>query len=223
MTQSSFAGTSQARSQAVMPLQNRVTPFGDIVAMPERGTMMGNRGGRFHDDRQQIGRRRWASRHWICCELAFKGWWRPVMGQGYTELFFLDEVTALSAGHRPCFECRRVEAKAFAAAFAKGQGAAAPMRVDAMDRILQAERLDGRQKRRQTMPAAALPVGAMIEAEGAALARHAQGWLRWSAGGWSKASEKLAEDVSVLTPPSIVAALKNDYAPRWHESAGNGA
>ena len=109
-----------------MPLQNRVDPWGELHAVAARGTMMGNRGGRIHDEHRSLGARRWTSRRWICCELAFKGWWRPVMGRGYTELFFLDEVTALAAGHRPCFECRRAEAKAFAAAFSAGQGASSP-------------------------------------------------------------------------------------------------
>ena len=79
------------------PLQNRVTPFGEIVAMTARGTMMGIRGGRLHDETKRLTRRRWTSKRWICCELAFKGRWREVMGPGYTHLFFLDEVTALAA------------------------------------------------------------------------------------------------------------------------------
>jgi len=202
-----------------MPLQNRVTPFGEIVAIPERGTMLGNRGGRLHDDRQRIGNRRWASRRWICCELAFKGRQRPVMGPGYTELFFLDEVTALAAGHRPCFECRRAEAKAFAAAFSAGQGAAEVLGADAMDEILQRDRLEGRRQRRRTMPAATLPAGSMIAIGEEAFGRHALGWLRWSAAGWTRAVPQTREYVSVLTPSSIVAALREGYLPRWHPSA----
>ena len=96
------------------PLQNRVTPFGDIAAVSARGGMMGNRGGRLHGPERRLGRRRWASRAWICCELAFRGRQRVVMGESYTELFFLDEAVALAAGHRPCFECRRREARAVA-------------------------------------------------------------------------------------------------------------
>ena len=93
-----------------MPLQNRVTPFGDIIATPARGLFMGNRGGRIHDDARRLGRRRWASATWICCRLQFKDRHRAVWGESYTELFFLDEPTALAAGHRPCFECRRADA-----------------------------------------------------------------------------------------------------------------
>ena len=100
------------------PLQNRVDPAGALHAVPERGRMMGNRGGRFHSDGQTLGARRWASRQWIACVCAFKQRKRQVWGNGYTELFFLDEATALSAGHRPCFECRRQDALRFARAFA---------------------------------------------------------------------------------------------------------
>src|SRR5690242_19291681 len=103
-----------------MPLQNRVTPFGDLITTPARGLFMGNRGGRFHRDDRTLSGRRWTSRQWICCRLAFNDRRRQVWRTGYTELFFLDEVTALAAGHRPCFECRRADARAFAAAFAEG-------------------------------------------------------------------------------------------------------
>ncbi len=75
--------------------------------------MMGNRGGKFHREDKTLGKRRWASTHWICCELHWKDQYHEPMGQGYTSLFFLDEVTALAAGHRPCFFCRRQEAKKF--------------------------------------------------------------------------------------------------------------
>src|SRR3984893_5330164 len=97
-----------------MPLQNRVTPFGELIAVPARGALFGNRGGRFHTDAKTLTARRWASRQWICCVLDFKGRQRDVWGRFYTELFFLDEPTALAAGHRPCFECRRKDAETFA-------------------------------------------------------------------------------------------------------------
>jgi hypothetical protein len=90
-----------------MPLQSRVDPFGELSADRSRGLFMGNRGGRIHTDDRRLAKRRWASRQWICCALDFKGRQRDVWGRYYTEMFFLDEVTALSAGHRPCFECRR--------------------------------------------------------------------------------------------------------------------
>src|SRR5258705_6555619 len=100
-----------------MPLPNRVDPFGRLFAASSRGMFFGNRGGRFHSDDRTLVLRRWVSQRWICCRLAFKERHREVWGAGYTELFFLDEPTALSAGHRPCFECRRGGAPTFAAAF----------------------------------------------------------------------------------------------------------
>ncbi len=102
---------SSERSDAAAKSGN---PFGDLVATPARGLFLGNRGGRFHTDAKTLTARRWASRQWICCVLDFKGRHRDVWGRFYTELFFLDEPTALAAGHRPCFECRRKEALAFA-------------------------------------------------------------------------------------------------------------
>ena len=130
-----------ALPQTKRPLQNRVDPFGDFHAVAARGAMMGNRGGRLHRDDRALGSRRWTNKRWIVCVCAFKGRWREVWGPGYTELFFLDEPTALAAGHRPCFECRREAAKAFLAAFPNSAGFGA----DAMDEVLHRERLaDGR-------------------------------------------------------------------------------
>src|SRR3954451_19856984 len=119
-----------------MALQNRVDPFGELIATSARGLLFGNRGGRFHRDPETLGNRRWASRQWICCVLAFKQRHRKVWRNGYTELFFLDEVTALAAGHRPCFECRRKDAKAFAEYWGRARGMETPHAPD-MDRVLQ--------------------------------------------------------------------------------------
>src|SRR6476660_9299416 len=105
-----------------MPLQNRVDPFGELFADSARGTLLGNRGGCFHHDGRLIGKRRWASNRWISCTLEFRGRRRSVWGNSYTELFFLDEVTALSAGHRPCFRCRRKFAALFSATFPSAEG-----------------------------------------------------------------------------------------------------
>src|SRR6476646_8354138 len=129
-----------------MPLQNRVTPFGELIASPARGTLLGNRGGRIHDDERKLTARRWTSKQWICCQLDFNNRHRKVWGDGYTELFFLDEVTALAAGHRPCFECRRADAKAFAEKWAEAWGGGIPYAPE-MDEVLHAERLTGREKR----------------------------------------------------------------------------
>ena len=134
-----------------MPLQNRVDAFGELIAIDARGTVLGNRGGRFHRDDRTLGRRRHASRTWICCRLEFNRRHREVWGKYYTELFFLDEVTAFSAGHRPCFECRRKDAETFAALWPDPPNPGRRARAADMDRILHSERLHGRLKRKHLM------------------------------------------------------------------------
>ena len=145
-----------------MPLQNRVSPFGELFAAPARGLFMGNRGGRFHTDAKTLTARRWASRQWICCVLDFKGRQRDVWGRYYTELFFLDEPTALAAGHRPCFECRRKDAELFAELWRRAHRLRTRPRAGEMDKVLHDERLSGRAKRLHRQPIDALPDGAFI-------------------------------------------------------------
>ena len=152
-------------SQAPRPLQNRVDPFGELHAVAERGGMMGNRGGRLHRDDQTLSGSRWKTKHWLICVCEFKGRQRDVWGRYYTELFFLDEPTALAAGHRPCFECRRQAAKAFIAAFP-----GAPSHVEAMDEALHRERVENRRKRLWRARLGDLPDGAMIARAGSAFA-----------------------------------------------------
>jgi hypothetical protein len=195
-----------------MPLQNRVTPFGEIVATSARGTMMGNRGGRFHRDDQTLGRRRWASHHWICCELHYKGRHHEPMGQGYTSLFFLDEVTALAAGHRPCFFCRRPDAKRFF-------GLMEPrLSVDAADRLCHEQRLPSTP--RELSPVSSIPEGAMIAIGDVAYAIRGDSLLRWSAHGYDDARRRAsAMTARLLTPPLYVGILTRGYEPRWHPSA----
>ncbi len=147
-----------------MPLQNRVTPDGELVATAARGTIFGNRGGCFHRPDGTLRPRHWANRQWICCVLEFKNRRRTLLQPGlYTELFFLDEATAFAAGHRPCFECRRADARQFAALWAKAHALDATPSAPAMDVTLHAERLadDGR-KRTAVRPLASLPDGAII-------------------------------------------------------------
>ena len=192
-----------------MPLQNRVTPWGEIEATPERGTMLGNRGGRFHRPDRTLGRRRWASHHWICCELHYKGLHHEPMGEGYTSLFFLDEVTALAAGHRPCFFCRRAEAKQFLGT----------QRVEAFDRQLHAERLGPR----PLTELGDMPDGAVVDIDGGAFAVKGRELLRWSFGGYTgKIPRNASMQGRLLTPPSILRILASGYNPRWHESALQG-
>ena len=204
-----------------MPLQNRVDPFGALVATPARGMFLGNRGGRFHRDDQTLGKRRWASRQWICCVLQFKQRHHPVWRDGYTALFFLDEVTALAAGHRPCFECRRADAKAFAEKWAKSKRIAVP-RAPAMDLVLQAERLDGRAKRTRDMPMSDLPDGAFLTLQdkpNVSFAVRGSHLLRWHETGYAEKIARPREMANVLTPPSIVSVLAAGYQPQWHPSA----
>jgi hypothetical protein len=202
-----------------MPLQNRVTPFGEFIATSVRGTMMGNRGGRLHDERRKLTARRWASKQWICCKLAFNNRHRAVWGDSYTELFFLDEVTAFAAGHRPCFECRRKEAERFAILFGAGTRASA----GEMDRLLHAERLDGKTKRSHSLPADALPDGAILARGGEAYATHGDELLRWTPHGYAdRLPRPRGATVEVLTPPSIVTVLARGYEPLWHSTAAYG-
>jgi hypothetical protein len=182
-----------------MPLQTRVDPFGELFESSARGTLMGNRGGRLHRADKTLGARRWTSRQWICCRLAFNDRQREVWGDSYTELFFLDEVTALSAGHRPCFECRRQDAKKFATLFfdMKKRATAA-----AMDAVLHAERLDGKGKRSARQKIDTLPDGVMIAIGGEAFAVRGKTLLRWTPEGYTQVMprpRKIAVDV--LTPP----------------------
>ncbi len=191
-----------------MPLQNRVHPNGNIVATPERGTMLGNRGGKFHRDDKTIGKRRWASHHWICCELHYKQMHHDAMGKGYTSLFFLDEITALSVGHRPCFFCRRAEAKAFVAL--------SELTTEALDRKLHEERL----AERPTVKVSDLPDGAIISVSGNPFAVLGQNLLHWSFGGYGeiRSRDTIAEAI-LLTPRTITAILQAGFKPRWHQSA----
>jgi hypothetical protein len=201
-----------------MPLANRVTPFGDLVADSARGLFMGNRGGRIHDEAQRLTARRWASKQWICCALAFKDRHRRVLGDSYTELFFLDDVTALAAGHRPCFECRRADANAFAEAWQRASGYSA--RAAEMDAALHAERLDGRGKRIHRCSIADLPDATMIVIKDMAHAVRGDAILRWSSAGYTASHPRpISGVVDVLTPPSIVAVLAAGYRPRWHPRA----
>ena len=153
-----------------MPLQNRVNPFGKFCAFCTRGLFMGNRGGRFHTDAKTLTRRRWASRQWICCVLEFKGRRRDVWSSSYTELFFLDEPTAFAAGHRPCFECRRKDAEAFAEKWREVRRLRRPPYAAEMDDALHAERLLGRTKRLHRRNIGELPDGAIVAFDGAAFA-----------------------------------------------------
>ena len=202
-----------------MPLQNRVTPTGDIIATPHRGLFTGNRG-IIHDPATKTLNRRWASQAWLTCLCEFRGKRRKVMGgRSWTELFFLDEATAFAAGHRPCFYCRRDDANQFRAAWEQGNGVSNVLARD-IDAVLHRERLDGGRKRRHElpMPPEQLPDGAMLQ-EGAQIYLIVQGRaLLWTPGGYRDAAHVM-EGALLLTPPSTLRALSAGYLPVLHESA----
>lgn len=207
-----------------MRLQNRVDPFGELFADPARGTFMGNRGGRFHTPARTLTARRWASRQWICCVLTFKERHRDVWGRFYTELFFLDEPTALAAGHRPCFECRRQEADTFAEFWRIAHRLRRRPRAAEMDQLLHRERLQGRAKRRHRRSIDGLPDGVVFALDGTAFALRGDALLRWTPQGYDgRMPRPRRVIVEVLTPPAIVAVLSAGYRPRWHASAKDSA
>jgi hypothetical protein len=208
-----------------MPRQNRVTPFGDIVAVPERGTLMGNRGC-LHDDAGRI-RRPWQDRRWIACVTDFRGRKRQLMTPGhYTELFFLDEATSLAAGHRPCAECRRGRFNDFRHAWraAHGAGGSHLPTAGAMDDRLHAERVSPDcSKRCFTAMLAGLPDGVMVRHDLWDDTAHlvlGDRLLAWSAGGYiGRVARPDDLEVGVLTPESTVRAIRAGYAPDLHPTA----
>ena len=207
-----------------MPLRNRVTPFNDIVALAARGTMMGNRG-RLHDERRQLARRVCTTRSWVTCLLQFKNRHRPVMTPGrYTELFFLDEATALAAGHRPCGECRRGDYRRFVDAWRAGNGNDLAELAD-IDRRMHEDRLDGATRRQLHYDSAiaGLPDGAMVTPPlepGTALLVWGERLLEWSSSGYHSCRRRPAQlQVQVLTPRCTVAALAAGYKPMLHPTA----
>ena len=207
-----------------MPLQNRVDPFGELLAVSSRGQLFGNRGGRFHTDDRTLKRRRWVSRAWICCVLEFNNRHRDVWGRGYTELFFLDEVTALAAGHRPCFECRRRDALDFAAHWQERFKLRERPRAADMDAVLHLERLNGRAKRLHTLPIDDVPDGAVVALGEGAFAVRGRALLQWTPLGYAARRRRpRGGTVDVLTPPAILAVLTAGYRAAWHASAGDTA
>jgi len=203
-----------------MPLQNRVTPAGEIIATPHRGLFTGNRGIIHDPATRTLLRKRWASPAWIICVCEFRGWRRKVMGtRSWTELFFLDEATALAAGHRPCFFCRRDDANRFRAAWEQGNGAS-NLRAGDIDAVLHRERLYHGQKRLHALPAPwpELPDGAMVQARNESYLIVRGKALQWSTAGYVEAHDSI-DEAMLLTPPSTLRALRAGYRPVLHPSA----
>ena len=199
------------------PLQNRVTPFGDVVAIPQRGLYIGNRGIIHDPATKMLLGRRWTTKAWLVCVLDYKGRRRELMGgRSWTELFFLDEAVALAAGHRPCFFCRRADAQAFRAAWGKASGGEAPLAPE-IDAVLHEERLDRGRKRVHAFsgPVAELPDGAVIVAAGEAYTIAYGHAFRWSEKGYQAARQIRRAD-GLLTPPSTLLAIHAGYRPVLH-------
>jgi hypothetical protein len=212
----------ESEKQAV-PLQNRVTPLGEIVAIPQRGMFTGNRG-IIHDPRTRtLLSRRWTTKAWIVCVCEYKGVRRDVMGRrSWTELFFLDEATAFAAGHRPCFFCRREAAEAFRAAWAAGNGGERPYAAQ-MDDVLHRERLENGRKRLHPLPLPIdeLPDGVVVASGTASYLIAGRRTFRWTETGYQKHHHSLS-NAKLVTPPSTVRALCAGYRPILHPSAGPG-
>lgn len=203
-----------------MPRQNRVTPYGELEAVEDRGMFWGNRG-QLLDSGGNLARYS-RGKLWLICVLEFKGRRRTLWQPGrLTELFFLDEATGLAAGHRPCGECRYPRyqefKRAWAAAF-PGQ----PANAQAMNERLHADRLAGPGVRRTyRAPLATLPDGTMIELDGAPWLVLGERLLGWSHGGYDKQRNRPGgAEVTVLTPRATVAVLAAGYQPALHGSAG---
>jgi hypothetical protein len=206
-----------------MPLQNRVTPLGELVADPARGLVYGNRGC-LHDDQGRI-RRRFDVKRWIACRLEFRGWRRePLMQPGrFTELFFLDEATAFAAGHRPCALCRRADydrlTEIWRGLHPRQRGA------DAIDEQLHGERVEPatRGQRHHSANLDELPDGAFVLENREPHLVLGRKLLRWTPAGyvdpqrrWSGEAAPRQQSVAsvvLITPPSLVAVLRADWEP----------
>lgn len=213
-----------------MPLQNRVTPEGEIVALSERGLFMGNRG-ILHDAEQCLHAPRWRHPHWIICLLAYKGWHRRVMQPNtYTELFFMDEATALAAGHRPCALCQRSSYQAFQDALKVALHQDQHFTATSLDRMLHAARIEAGTRRQRRFEARLddLPDGVMVtHQESSEPEETAVTWLvlgryllRWRPSGYDRSVRRpKGVTVQVLTPRPTVLALLQGYQPLLHPSA----
>ena len=205
-----------------MPLQNRVTPLGDLIADSARGLVYGNRCC-LHDERGRI-RRRYAVRRWIACRLEFRGWHRaPLMQPGrFTELFFLDEATAFAAGHRPCALCRRTDYTRFVELWRELHGD--DRGADAIDARLHDERIDPRTRTQRHYDARLdeLPDGAFVLHEGAPWVVLGDALRRWTPAGYTDPTPRTNNSVLLVTPPSLVRVLREGWrgdVPLLHPSA----
>lgn len=210
-----------------MPLQNRVDPTGQLIFTSARGRLMGNRG-KLHNAKKEVVRP-WEKKAWIICETQFKGIQRVVFGAGtYSELFFLDEATALSAGHRPCSDCQKPRLLEFKSLWRRVNPSAEPIdalpaiRVPQIDEQLHAERIDANGgKVTFDCVYRDVPDGVFVVVEGQPHLRWKGRLLRWTPEGYVSPAVNLTDDeaVKVLTPPSIVRMVALGFTPKVHASA----
>ncbi len=190
------------------PRQNRVTPFGELIADPARGLVYGNRGC-LHDEHGRI-RRRYNGKRWISCRLEFKGWQRKALMQPgkFTELFFLDEATAFAAGHRPCALCRREDYNAFVELFGVD-------RADDIDARLHEERVDPQTRGHRLHRAsfADLPDGAFVLIAAAPHLVVGERLRRWTPVGYTTSAVRPSGEAILVTPPSLLPILRGDWRP----------
>lgn len=175
---------------------------------------MGNRGV-LHNAQEQIVRTS-AVKRWIACRTAFRGRRVPLMEPNrYTPLFFLDEATALAAGHRPCAECRNADYKRFRECWEAEYGTIESS--DSLDSVLHAERLDGKRKRTRRSDLATLPDGTYVAIDDVSRVVWGTELVEWTDSGYrDRIARPHHAAVDVLTPPSIVAAIRADYQPEVH-------
>ena len=204
-------------------LQNRVNPWGELCAVPDRGQLMGNRG-ILHNEHNDIVRP-WKRKAWVTCLLHFKDIQRPrPFSQGnYSELFFLDEVTAFAAGHRPCNFCQRARSQEFKEAWVRANIAAAEQHDVTMpdiDKVLHAERaIRGGGKKTYRCALSELPRGSMFDLGGVAYVVGRNGFHPWSFAGYGSAVAIDGQSVvDVLTPASVVRTFSAGFVPKAHES-----
>jgi hypothetical protein len=204
-----------------MPLQNRVTPTGHIIATPHRGLFVGNRGIIHDPATRTLLKKRWSTPAWLTCVLQLRGRRRKVMARrSWTELFFLDEATAFAAGHRPCFYCRRDDANRFRAAWEEGNGVREVLAPE-MDAVLHRERLaSGKKLHPLPTTLEKLPDGTMVQAGDDSFLIAKGKALKWSPAGYIKAARE-PENAKLLTPPSIARAFAAGYRPLLHPSASD--
>ncbi|OGB04988.1 MAG: hypothetical protein A3E79_03205 [Burkholderiales bacterium RIFCSPHIGHO2_12_FULL_61_11] len=207
-----------------MTLQNRVDPWGRLLAVNARGSLLGNRGMLHNEERQIV--RDWQRMPWVTCALEFQGRKREIFGRTtYSELFFLDDATAFSAGHRPCATCRRERYNEFKTSWLAVNGELFSMTnpsINEIDKVFHRERID-RNGTKVTFeaPLSSLPLGTVVDINDEAFLVWHQGLKRWSFNGYSDLQLQPSPStlVRVLTPESVVRTFAGGFRPIVHASA----